>query len=344
MKTLTSFILSNSKASKLVVLVIFLLSLSGLSEAQIKADFTSTDNKGCAPLVVKFTDSSKGNPTSWFWDLGNGTTSAFQNPSVAYFEPGSYTIKLIARNSGAIDSVIKVQFITVYASPIVNFAGSDVSGCFPLKTHFTDLSFPGSGSIDKWEWDFGDGNFAATQNPGHEYANMGDFNVSLRITNNFGCVTTKTTPSFIHITSGVKAAFTNTITKSCNAPSTISFLNASSGTGALTYHWDFGDSTTSASVNPSHTYKSPGNFTISLMVSNTTGCTDTLIKTKLISIGNNKADFSVAGPVCQDGIVNFKNASNPAAATAFWDFGDGTFSNSVNPAKSYSQPEIFRLK
>ncbi|MEC8853569.1 MAG: hypothetical protein VYD33_03905 [Bacteroidota bacterium] len=29
----------------------------------------------CGSLVVKFQDLSKGNPTSWLWDLGNGKIS-----------------------------------------------------------------------------------------------------------------------------------------------------------------------------------------------------------------------------------------------------------------------------
>lgn len=344
MKTLTSFIRFDCKAIKHIALLIFLLSASLLSKAQLKADFNSINNKGCAPLVVKFNDASAGDPASWLWDLGNGTTSVLQNPSAAYFEPGTYSVKLIARKNGEVDSVIKVQYVTVYASPVVNFSSSDVTGCFPLNTQFTDLSFPGSGSVEKWEWDFGDGNFASTQNPAHEYTALGDFNVSLRVTNNFGCVTTKTVPSYIHINSGVKAAFTNSITKSCNAPSTVSFQNGSSGTGVLTYDWDFGDGKTSALENPSHTYQSSGSYTVSLIVTNSTGCTDTLVKSKLITIGSTKADFSIADSVCEDAQVNFKNTSNPAAVTSFWYFGDGTFSNLVNPTKAYTNAGVYTVK
>ena len=315
-----------------------------MANAQLKADFNSTAEAGCAPLVVQFNDVSTGNPSSWSWDLGNKTTSTFQNPSVAYFDPGTYTVKLRIRNALGIDSITKVQYITVYSSPDINFIGSPLSGCFPLTPQFTDLSFPGSGTISNWQWDFGDGNFSGLQNPNHTYTGVGNFNVSLRVSNNFGCVTSKTTTSYVQINSGVKAQFTNSTSSSCNAPATINFLNSSTGTDSLTYQWDFGDGVTSTLSNPSHTYNSPGKFSVTLVSTNRTGCTDTLIKPDLITIGNAKADFSVPATICQGTSFNFNNTSNSAPGSASWDFGDGTFSSSVNPAKTYANPGNYTIK
>ncbi len=53
-----------------------------------------------AGLVVTFTDTSSGNPTSWQWDFGDGTPiSSQQNPVHAYSAPGTYVVTLSARNS-----------------------------------------------------------------------------------------------------------------------------------------------------------------------------------------------------------------------------------------------------
>lgn len=59
------------------------------------ASFTFDDTY---QLAVKFTDTSLGNPTSWFWDFGDGTTSALQHPTHA-FADGAYTVSLTATNS-----------------------------------------------------------------------------------------------------------------------------------------------------------------------------------------------------------------------------------------------------
>lgn len=63
------------------------------------ASFTASPMTGKAPLPVSFTDTSAGNPTSWSWTFGDGGTSTSQNPSHTYSTPGSYTVRLTARNS-----------------------------------------------------------------------------------------------------------------------------------------------------------------------------------------------------------------------------------------------------
>ncbi len=313
------------------------------SKAQLKADFTANPTTGCAPLVALFNDASTGGPTSWFWDLGNGTTSNLQTPAAVYSTPGTYTVKLIVQNALGIDSVTKTQFITVYSSPVVDFSGSPLTGCFPLNTQFADKTNAGSGSVQKWEWDFGDGTISETQNPNHTYTSLGNYNVTLKATNNFGCFSFKTIPSYVDISAGAKADFSNSTPNSCKAPITINFTNNSVGTGSLNYQWDFGDGTTSTSTSPSHTYNSGGSFTVKLIVFNSIGCSDTLIKTNLITIGNTRADFdSIA--ICKGATYTLHNTSTPAPGSAFWDFGDGTFSDSINPTKVYTDTGNFVIK
>ncbi len=343
MKTLNFFPIV-SKARKYAALFLFFLITSLFASAQLTADFSASPNAGCAPLVVQFSDSSSGNPTSWKWDLGNGTNSVLQNPSVAYFDPGTYSVKLTIKNSYGIDSVTKVQFITVYSSPVINFDASDLTGCFPLKTQFKDNSSAGSGFLNNWQWDFGDGNLSNVQNPEHTYTSVGDFNVSLRAINNFGCVTSKTVKGFIHIETGVKADFTNLISKTCNAPATINFVNHSSGVGVLNYQWDFGDGSSSTSSNPSHTYSASGSYTVSLVAANATGCTDTLIRPHLIIVGSTKADFQIPEILCAGTPVSLKNTSNPIPSSATWDFGNGNYSDSVDAITIFKQPGDYSIK
>ncbi|MBA2248848.1 MAG: PKD domain-containing protein, partial [Chitinophagaceae bacterium] len=321
-----------------------LICLGYESHSQVKADFTATPTSGCAALVVSFKDISTGNPNSWKWDLGNGTISFLQNPAVTYFTPGQYNVKLIVRNALGADSVVKNKYITVYSNPVVDFLGSPLTGCFPLPATFTDLSMAGSGSITTHEWDFGDGNISGTQNPEHTYSSAGNFNVSLRITNSFGCKVTVTKPQYIKINTGVKASFTNNIPNSCNAPVTINFINTSAGTGVLNYTWDFGDGSGSTLLNPFHTYTVNGSYTVKLIVKNITGCTDTIIKSNLITLGNVHANFSAPLNVCQGSVVNLVNTSSPVPGSATWDFGDGTISDSINPLKIYSTTGNYVIK
>jgi PKD repeat protein len=326
-------------------LLFFILLLQGfISNGQLAAKFSATPLAGCAPLLVNFTDQSTGNPTSWKWDLGNGTISYLQNPAVTYFAPGQYNVKLIATNASGDNEIIKSQYITVYAVPVVNFGGTPTNGCFPLPVQFTDQSNAGSGSITKWEWDFGDGNLSSTPNPLHTYLSAGNFNISLRATNTYGCITTITKQQYIQVSNGAKADFTTSTPSSCTVPHTVNFTNTSTGTGTLTYKWDFGDGTISSLINPTHTYTAAGNYTVRLIVSNTAGCTDTISKSNIISVGNVKANFSVPAGVCEGTPFTITNTSSPAPANVTWDFGDGTFSNVISPTKIYNATGNFIIK
>jgi PKD repeat protein len=68
-----------------------------------------------------------------------------------------------------------------------------------------------------------------------------------------------------------------------NLPSaTVQFYNNSTNT--TDYLWDFGDTTTSTIVNPSHTYTYADTFTVKLTASSGSGCADELIKQNYIIV------------------------------------------------------------
>jgi PKD repeat protein len=68
--------------------------------------------------------------------------------------------------------------------------------------------------------------------------------------------------------------------KSGNAPLNVNFTDESTGT-ITSWHWSFGDGTSSSIQNPSHTYPDPGTYTVSLTVSGPDG-SDTETKTDYI--------------------------------------------------------------
>jgi len=66
--------------------------------------------------VVQFTDTSTGNPTSWLWDFGDGTTSTAHNPSHGYAVAGCYTVTLTAsENSGSRTAMLPINVMSASA-------------------------------------------------------------------------------------------------------------------------------------------------------------------------------------------------------------------------------------
>ncbi len=93
------------------------------------ASFTSEKLSVPKSLTIQFTDKSIGNPTSRFWDFGDGVSSTVQNPMHTYAAEGNYTINLTAVNENGTDSklaTIKVVKTNPYAY-VTNYNSNTVS-------------------------------------------------------------------------------------------------------------------------------------------------------------------------------------------------------------------------
>lgn len=81
------------------------------------AEFSASPLTGEAPLSVVFTDLSSGNPSSWVWDFGDGSSATEQNPAHVYTDAGSYDVTLVVANDNGADTMFKTGYITVSAAP-----------------------------------------------------------------------------------------------------------------------------------------------------------------------------------------------------------------------------------
>lgn len=325
----------------LFISLVFFCGISiGFGQAPV-ADFTSNFVEGCMPLSVKFTDNSTRNATAWKWDFGNGTTSTFSNPGVMYSQPGTYTITLKASNADGSNTVTKNGYITVYAKPTADFVSADTLGCAPASATFKDLSVGNSGSINKWEWSFGDGVVSSDQNPVHQYANGGKFSVFLKVTNSFGCTNVVSKPQYVKVSPAVKAGFNHSNLNLCRLPVKVSFFNTSSGGAPLNFTWDFGDGTQSSELNPVHSFTSYGSYNVKLTVANSNGCTNIFQDT--IDLPARSSTYNGPSTVCLNIPATYSLQTSPKAGTYYWNMGDGVFYNTDTISHAYTKTGNFNI-
>jgi PKD repeat protein len=244
------------------------------------ANFSGTPTSGVAPLQVQFTDQSTNSPTAWSWNFGDGGSSTQKNPSHTYTTPGVYTVVLTATNTGGSDAETKTAYVTVATPPpVANFSGTPTLGVAPLQVQFTDLS---SNSPTAWSWNFGDGGSSSQKNPSHTYTSTGVYTVTLTATNAGGSdAETKTAYINVTTTPPPAANFSGTPT-SGTAPLTVQFSDLSSESPTA-WSWNFGDGGSSTLQNPSHTYITPGVYTVVLTATNTIG-SDSETRTDYITV------------------------------------------------------------
>lgn len=321
----------------------FFLILSLYVAAQTPtANFTSDITGGCAPIVVNFKDQSTGNPTAWAWDFGNGGSSNKQNPSATYFYEGTYVVTLTVANLNGSNTVTKTAYITVYKEPTAEFTVNSRTGCTPAHMQFTDMSTTTAGTnITGWKWDFGDGGSSTQQNPTYVYKTPGSYTVTLTITNDKGCRKLITKPNFVDIIQGVVPGFNNTNPTECSAPSTVQFTNTSSGPPQLSYQWKFGDGNTADSRNTSNRYQTNGTYPVTLIVTSSLGCTDSVRKN--IDIGKVNSAFTVPDNICPKTPVQFVNNSNPRPRKSYWRFSDGRVDSLRNPIIAFAKEGTYTV-
>lgn len=294
---------------------------------QTTTDFTSPSTI-CLEQATTFQNNSSSPPQTSFWDFGDGTTSAQINPIKTFLTAGTYTVKLINNYANCTDSIKKT--VTVINKPAVDFTVNDSSSCqASFNFQFTDLT-PGATS---WLWDFGDGNTSTQQNPTHQYANFGNYTVTLTAGTSADCSNTVTKTDLIKIqeTTVTINSGEGCIPFSYTPVATIQTIDS-----IASYLWDFGDGTTSTEKSPPpHIYPAAGSYTISLTITTVGGCTKTVTIPGGVKTGTIPVVSFTATPLdgCASETFSFsgQGVTTPGAAVEWsWDFGDGNTSNQQN--------------
>jgi gliding motility-associated-like protein len=176
----------------------------------VKADFETPPN-GCAPYNAQFTNTSQAG-SQFIWDFGDGSPVSNEvDPMHLYLNPGTYTIRLTAIDSGTCNIIDSTKFvITVYGNPIADFIASPQPPTVNTPISFTNLS---TSDAVRFKWVFGDGDSLITTsraNVSHEYNATGKYNVCLTAYNQANCPATicKTVETLINPVVDVPNAFT----------------------------------------------------------------------------------------------------------------------------------------
>lgn len=315
------------------------------------ADFKIESN-GCINQAIALTDLSDGigRPiVRWQWEFSDGTTSSVQSPTKLFTTANNYTAKLTSiTDFGCINQVTKP--INISAKPIAGFS-VPATRCLNNDIVFTDASSiePGSNSntISQWRWnlDNGAGVIAATSNANQSfnYTSWGNKNVYLVTESNTGCVSDTFRIAEFKINPLPEVGFI--IPEVCLDDAFAPFIDTSNiddgSKAAFMYSWKFDDGISTVSsdkrpvpltetiANPNPSYKTFGDYTVSLKITSNAGCTDSLAKPFKVNGSSPIPKFEVqnivnATPLCSNDSIRIVNQStvNFGAVTRidiYWD-------------------------
>lgn len=132
-----------------------------------------------------------GNPGSvYLWSTGETTQT------ITVTQSGIYTV-VVNNGIGAVYDTINVSLVPAITA---TWNVIDTSVCAETLISFSDTT----ADAVSWIWDFGDNSYSIEQNPTHSYLNSGTYDVSLTVTNAFGCTDLVSTQLEINGCAGIK--------------------------------------------------------------------------------------------------------------------------------------------
>lgn len=287
-----------------------------------QANFIYEQNSVCVPVVVQFTNQSSPNATSFKWTFEGGTPSISTqaNPVVTYNSAGAFDVQLIAYAPAGNDTMDMSSAVVVGIEPQSNFLISTEATTVALENVSTNA--------DAYEWLFGDGTTSTEISPTHTYADFGSYTISLITFNECG---NDTMQIEIVLGSVPNAAFTYSTQSGC-APFEVAFFDQSQN-NPTSWSWTFegGTPSTSTLQHPVIVYETPGEYFVTLQVTNGNGTDVLMIHGLIIVAFPPDATFEYT---VNDDLVSL-NYTGTNYDSLRWDFGDGRTDNSPNPTVKY---------
>lgn len=312
------------------------------------ARFEPQSNSYCVGDTVKVNNTSV-NATNYRWFWGDGSNSSDSTPVHVYRAAGSYSIFLRAErsiNTGLVCYDTAARSVTVLSKPVVTVQSNiNTVNCAPFTL---DVSAPGIIN-ENVTWYFYD----STVSPSLIVANgitaryifnkPGTFFVKMIAINAAGCKDSTLIPFTVR--GKAVASFTPADFAVCTRDTTVTYLNTSTynGSDQVRYRWfvdnvpidTFGNFTHRFMVLPATVL--PKIFNVSLIVSNTVGCSDTA-NAALQMNPLARAQFSISNP---NDCVPFKPTINNTSSytTSYkWLLNGSTVSTAPNPDIAITQP------
>lgn len=339
----------------------------------LNADFAPTDSSGCSPLTTNYIDLSGHwysmyDPiVSWIWTFDDGSTYNGQAPPADTYTTGLYDLSLtVTTGNGCVASLTEPDFIRVGEIDSIDFTYSPLSNCARVPFTFDGIpyiSVPYLPNEVSYNWQFGDGDFASTQDASHGYSiDTGYFDVTFTV--NFrGCIESMEIDSAIYLI-GPISKFSPSPVHICNPTSfpvsvpmtDMSVIGQPTDDVKMIWKWNDPLNTTTVyedvDLDPDddggaiyNNFPDYGIYPIEQVIYNyTTGCSDSTVFD--MHILQTTADFTLsADTICINNEVTFTSTSTSTEGIDYYHFffGNGLDSLLTSSTIFYDSSAIYSI-
>ena len=201
---------------------------------------------------------------TYTWDFGDGTLDYSNDIAHKYLQPGTYLVKLTAKetNGGCTDD--SSYTVIVHQSPVTDFTIDKDIQCFPAHQFILTNTTTVLSDTLLYTWDMGDGIIKTAKDFNYSYAKAGGYTIKLVGSTLFGCPDSTVRNVTVHPTPA--ADFTiRPICENLQVPIINRTFNNTQST--INYLWDFGNGHLDNVKSPVYSYTFAGTYSVKLTVS-----------------------------------------------------------------------------
>ena len=234
--------------------------------------FSAADCPAGAPAPTGCTRDPSGLVAGYRWDFGDGASAAGQQLAHVYSMAGTYLVRLTVTDSfGRSADATRTVTIAAGTPPDASIAVSPIPAVAGAEVFFDASGSTAAAGrrIVSHAWNFGDGSTGSGVTTSHVYESANTYTVVLNVTDDAGSVGTAS--ATVDIVDPVPIVVVHFSPQAPAAGQRV-FFNAevsalAGGRRIVRYRWDFGDGSQSdGGAAASHVYAAPGEFIVSLAV------------------------------------------------------------------------------
>ena len=285
-----------------------------------------------------------GEVMSWTWDFGDGASGSGQMVKHRYSALGTFTVTLtVTDNDGATASLSKTLTV-INSRPVATFSHpAEVMSL--LEAQFEDRSYDLDGSISSWSWNFGDGETSNVRSPSHIYLRPGTYAVDLTVADDRGWMSKAS--STIVVTNRLPVVYLSVPSGDHRSLDALEFSASGSdpdGT-VVNYTWDMGDGTVLFGENVTHTYLTPGNYSITVSCWDDSGGEARNSSEMIIQNLLPRAEVRVGqgGHPLELVFTALAEDDDGVITSHVWSFGDGTYGEGAQVRHRYAQEGSYQV-
>lgn len=251
--------------------------------------------------------------TSVQWFVGSNPVGGAVNPVFAPSASGDIQAQISQYGCSDVTRLVHFQ---INPLPTASFIPNNDTQCVKSNFVFTNQSSILPVESLSYQWDFGDNTSETAASPTKDFATPGVYTISLEVTSGNQCK--DNTSAAVYVLPNAIADFEMDTVCTSRA---MQFRNITdeNGSPAVTYHWDFGNTTSSdAKTPPPVIYDQPGLFNATLMVT-ALGCeNESLTLTKAFIAHSMEPGIRYPDITIAEGYSNYIRARDTIGTTYLW--------------------------